>query len=191
MNESSHAFRTARDMLLNLRDDQATAVRQFRWPRLEYFNWAIDHFDEMASGNDAPALWIVEADGTEARLSFAQLAASSSRVANFLRSNGVRCGERVLLMLGNEVALWETMLGCMKLGAVVIPATALLTTEDIRDRLERGAVRHVLTAAGHVGKFKDLPGGYTRICVGPRQEGWISLDDARTDSPEFVEQYVS
>ena len=61
MNESSLAFRSARDLLLKLRDDQAAAVQQFRWPRLEYFNWAIDHFDAMAAGNDAPALWIVEA----------------------------------------------------------------------------------------------------------------------------------
>ncbi|HKB52522.1 MAG TPA: AMP-binding protein, partial [Ramlibacter sp.] len=183
-------FRTARDLLLQLRDDPAAAARQFRWPRLQHFNWALDHFDVMAAGNDAPALWIVEADGREERLSFAQLAARSSRVANFLHARGVARGDRVLLMLGNEVALWETMLACIKLGAVMIPATALLTTDDIRDRLERGAVRHVVTGAAHVAKFKALAGNYTRICVGPAQEGWTSFgaadqapDDFRPDRP--------
>jgi putative ABC transport system substrate-binding protein len=46
----------------------------------------------------------------------------------------------------------------MKLGSVVIPATALLTPEDLRDRLDRGNVRHVVTGDAHTAKFKDLAG---------------------------------
>src|SRR3954471_14075011 len=79
MTASTHTFHSARDLLLQLRDKPSDAARQFRWPRLEHFNWALDHFDAMASDNDSPALWIVEADGREQRLSFAQLAERSSR----------------------------------------------------------------------------------------------------------------
>lgn len=114
-------FLAARDFLLAHRTDYATAVRDFRWPQLSEFNWALDYFDAMAEGNAADALWIVEEDGSEQRYSFAQLAARSNQVANHLRALGVRRGERVLLMLGNDVALWETMLAAFKLGAVVIP----------------------------------------------------------------------
>ncbi|WP_303723132.1 AMP-binding protein, partial [Pseudomonas aeruginosa] len=84
--------------------------RDFRWPQLHQFNWALDYFDAMAEGNQAPALWIVEEDGSEQRYSFAELAERSNRVANHLRALGVRRGERMLLMLGNHIALWETML---------------------------------------------------------------------------------
>ena len=56
----------------------------------------------MAYGNSAPALWIVEESGAERKLSFAEMAESSSRVANWLRTQGVRRGDRILLMLGNE-----------------------------------------------------------------------------------------
>ena len=122
MTQPLTAFHQARDLLLRLRDDHAAAVDQFRWPSLAEFNWALDHFDALAKGNDAPALWIVEADGTEQRFSYAQLSMRSSQVANFLRARGVQRGDRVLLMLGNELALWEIMLAAMKLGAVVIPA---------------------------------------------------------------------
>ncbi|MBA2673340.1 AMP-binding protein [Ramlibacter sp.] len=171
-------FRAARDLLFTLRDDHAAAVRDFRWPRLEHFNWALDHFDTLAQGNDATALWIVEADGTEHRASFAQLAQRSAQVANWLHSAGVRRGDRILLMLGNEPALWETMLAAMKLGAVVIPATSLLTPDDLADRLARGQVRHVVTSTAQTSKFAQLAGGYTRICVGAAPEGWLPYADA-------------
>jgi Acyl-coenzyme A synthetases/AMP-(fatty) acid ligases len=95
----------------------------------------------------------------------------SSQVANHLRALGVQRGDRILLMLGNEVALWETMLAAMKLGAVVIPATALLTAADLRDRVVRGRVRHVVAASAHTQKFAEVDGDYTRICVGARAKG--------------------
>ncbi len=160
------AFIQARDFLLQHRSDYDTAYRDFRWPQLTEFNWALDHFDAMARGNDAVALHIVGEDGSEVKRSFAQLSARSDQVANWLRAQGVARGDRVLLMLGNELALWELMLACIKLGAVMIPATMLLTADDLRDRLERGGVRHVAVASEQAAKFAELPGSYTRITIG-------------------------
>jgi acetyl-CoA synthetase len=178
MTDSSD-FHEARDLLLALRDDHDRAVAEFRWPRLTQFNWALDHFDRIAAGNDATALWIVEADGASYRASFAELSRRSGQVANFLRGQGVARGDRILLMLGNEPALWEIMLAAMKLGAVVIPATSLLTPDDIADRLERGQVRHVVTNASQVPKFGGLAERCGRICVGPAAAGWVAYDDSR------------
>jgi acetyl-CoA synthetase len=185
-NAARDAFLSARQFLLAHRTDQPTAAREFRWPKLERFNWALDHFDAMAQGNDAPALWIVNEDGSEQKRSFRQMLERSAQVANFLRGQGVKRGDRILLMLGNEVALWESMLGAFKLGAVVIPATALLTPTDLRDRLERGGVRHVIAGTGHTPKFAELDGDYTRICVGPAQPGWLPFD-ASADEPTAFE----
>ncbi|MDE2275709.1 MAG: AMP-binding protein, partial [Burkholderiales bacterium] len=184
--DSTATFHAARDLLLRLRDDPATAVAEFRWPVLTEFNWALDHFDRIAQGNDAPALWIVGEDGSEVRRSFAQMAQRSAQVANYLRGLGVRRGDRVLLMLGNELALWELMLAAMKLGAVLIPATALLTTDDLRDRLDRGAVRHVVTASAQAAKFDPLPGVYTRIAVGAPVAGWQAYADSAQAPATFV-----
>jgi acetyl-CoA synthetase len=179
------AFLAARDLLLSLRSDQASAARQFQWPVLDRFNWAIDYFDAMASGNEAPALWIVNEDGSQQKLSFREMAERSNQVANFLRAQGVKRGDRILLVLGNEVALWESMLGAFKLGAVVIPATSLLTPDDLRDRLERGRVRHVIAGSAHTGKFAELPGDYTRICVGAAQAGWLDFADSDKEPLAF------
>lgn len=186
MNSNCQPFLAARDFLLEHRTDYATAVRDFRWPQLTEFNWALDYFDAMAQGNQANALWIVEEDGSEQRYSFQQLASRSNQVANHLRALGVRRGERILLMLGNDVALWETMLAAFKLGAVVIPATALLTPEDLRDRIERGHVRHLVVGAAHVDKFVGLGEGCSRICVGPAPDGWTPHSAASEHSEQFA-----
>ena len=182
----SAAFTRARDFLLAHRTDYDTAYRDFRWPQLTEFNWALDHFDPLARGNDATALHIVEEDGRETRRSFASLSARSDQVANWLRAQGVKRGDRVLLMLGNELALWELMLACIKLGAVMIPATMLLTAEDLRDRLERGGVKHVAVASEQAAKFADLPGRYTRITVGAAVPGWLRFEDSASAPTAFT-----
>jgi len=171
-------FRSARDFLLAHREDYATAYEKFRWPVLTGFNWALDWFDRIAEDNDDPALWIVEEDGSEARYSFADMSRRSNQVANRLRDAGVRRGDRVILMLGNQVELWETILAAMKLGAVLIPTTPLLGTADLRDRITRGRVRHVVARSDAAPRFADIPGDYTRIAVGPEVDGWLRYDEA-------------
>jgi acetyl-CoA synthetase len=187
----SQAFLRARDFLLAHRADYAAAHAGFRWPRLDEFNWALDYFDVVAVGNDALALWVVTEDGREQKFSYAQLAARSNQVANWLRGLGVRRGEHILLMLGNEPALWEVMLAAMKLGAVVIPATTLLAAADLLDRFERGDVRHVVTGSANAEKFAAIRGGYTRIVVGAELAGWHCFADSEAASEEFVADGVT
>jgi acetyl-CoA synthetase len=191
-------FRAARDLLLAQRTDYDAARAAFAWPKLETFNWAVDWFDAIAKGNDAPALHIVEESGTEAKLSYAQLSARSSQVANFLASLGAKRGDRMLLMLGNEVPLWETMLAAIKLGVVVIPATLLLSGPDLADRIARGRVRWILTNGTGLARVAEVPGdalaGVGRILAGDagRDEGgappagWTDYRDADRASDRFV-----
>lgn len=141
----SQPFLEARDFLIAHREDYAAAYAGFRWPQLDRFNWALDYFNPIAQGNDRLALWVVDEHGGDARQTFAALSERSSRVASFLRERGVRRGDRVLVMLGNVVPLWEITLALMKLGAVISPATTLLTPADLQDRIERGGIRHVIT----------------------------------------------
>jgi len=184
---AAEAFKTARDFLVTHQNDYATAHRDFLWPVLTHFNWALDWFDaELARGDSAgrPALTIVGDDA--ASLSFAELSERSSRVANGLRALGVKRGDRVLLMLGNVVPLWEVMLAAMKLGAVVIPATTLLTPNDLADRFERGRARCVITAASETAKFAGFSNDLTRIATGDAPAGWHRYDDLLAAPARFV-----
>ncbi|MFD7322654.1 AMP-binding protein [Streptomyces sp. NPDC059875] len=182
---ATERFRAARDFLLQHREDYETACEGFAWPRPDRFNWALEWFDVIAAGNDRTALHIVEEDGTETKVTFAEMAARSDRVANWLLSWGVRAGDRIIVMLGNQAELWETALAAMKLRAVVIPATPLLGPVDLRDRVERGRVRHVIVRAEDAAKFDDVPGEYTRIVVGGERSGWLSYEEASDASVRF------
>ncbi|HUC51597.1 MAG TPA: AMP-binding protein [Xanthobacteraceae bacterium] len=179
-------FVAARDLLFKHREDYARAYREFQWPKLDRFNWALDYFDVMARDNVHPALWLVDEDAGETKLSFAELSEGSNRIANALRGHGVRRGDRILVMLGNVVPLWECMLAAMKLGAVIVPATTLLTRNDLADRFARGHVRHVIASADAAAKFADLPGDYTRIVVGKAVPGWIPFEAGYSSPANFT-----
>ncbi|MDN4639855.1 AMP-binding protein [Agreia sp. PsM10] len=186
---TTEVFRAARDQLVALRDDYDTARRDFVWPDVgTRFNWAIDWFDEIARGNDAEALVIVEEDGRRTTRTFDELATRSDRLGHWLSARGVAKGDTVMLMLGNQVELWEAMLAIMKLGAVILPTTTAMGPADLIDRVERGAVRHVIVDAADAAKFDAVPGEYTRIRVGgaadaPAASDWLTFDDAFAGDP--------
>jgi acetyl-CoA synthetase len=187
-------FQEAREFLLRHRMDYDRAVADFRWPDAVPFNWAIDWFDaelaRNAQSRDRAALWIVDAaSDRETKLSFAELSRRSNRVANFLTAQGLRRGDHLLLLLGNVVPLWETMLAAIKLGVVVIPATTLLTPEELCDRLDRGRAKAVVAAQDQVAKFASLATeGLVRIAVNSpsAQDGWLAYEQ----SADFAESFA-
>jgi acetyl-CoA synthetase len=203
MTSSTDAFRAARDLLLAHRTDYDIARREFAWPDLDEFNWALDWFDVIAAEHpDRPALRIVSDDGSDVSLSFGSLSARSAQVANWLRGLGVRRGDRILLMLGNVAPLWEIILAAMKLGAVIIPASTLLQPADLVDRIARGGVRHVITDTSQVVKFHGIPGQWTRVAVeaegpgpvgspGAIAGGWHPYADAFTAPASFTPEGIT
>src|SRR3979411_2285299 len=186
-------FQEARAFLLKHRTDYESAVKGFRWPDPVPFNWALDWFDaELARASeskDRPALWIVDAGSNrETKLSFEALSRRSSQVANFLRAQGLKRGDHLLLLLGNVIPLGETMLAAMKLGVVVIPATTLLTPDELRDRLDRRPAKAGGVAPELVAQFAGLGSdNLTRIVVNApsNQEGWLPYEQA----VEFPEDF--
>src|ERR1700704_1409671 len=178
-------FQEARSFLLKHRTDYDKAVADFRWPDPVPFNWALDWFDaelaQNADSKDRPALWIVDAGSNrETKLSFAALSRRSNQGANFLRAQGLKRGDHLLLLLGNVVPLWETMLAAMKLGVVVIPATTLLTPDELQDRLDRGQAKVVVATQDQVAEVANFASDkLIRIVVdaSAAQEGWLPFED--------------
>jgi acetyl-CoA synthetase len=184
-NHATVEFRAARDRLVTLRERHEDAVESFVWPDVgDTFNWAIDWFDTIARDNPREALVIAEEDGSTARFTFDEMATRSDQVGGWLRGLGVKRGDAVMLMLGNQVELWDSMLAIMKLGAVILPTTTALGTADLIDRLTRGQVRHVIAAAADLGKFDDGPGDFTRIRVGAGSSDWLDFADAFAEPSE-------
>ncbi len=176
-------FLAARNLLLRHRTDYETAWREFRWPDLPDFNWALDWFDAyLAQGErgDNPAL-VITGEGAAAR-SFRELSERSNRVANGLARLGLGHGDRIMLMLGNIAPLWETMLAAMKLGAVIVPATTLLTEADLQERVARARVKAVVAA--DASRLAAAPEETIRI--GVNGAGGTPYESLLRASPDFV-----
>jgi len=119
----------------NMTDYEAER-RGFQLNVPEYFNFAIDVIGKWASDpNKLAMLWIGQ-NGEERHLSFAHFAERSSRAANAFAELGIRKGDSVLVMLPRFPEWWESVLGLMKIGAIPIPCTTLLTPKDIQYRAE-------------------------------------------------------
>ncbi|MFL0288108.1 AMP-binding protein [Mycobacterium sp. SMC-21] len=182
MTTNTEQYRAARDRLVASIGDYSQAVDSFSWPRLTgTFNWATDWFDVIARSPERAgqtALWITEEGGDEQRYTFAEMADRSDQVATWLQSLGVGKGDRVIVMLGNQVELWESMLAVAKLGAVVMPTTGALGPADLADRITRGGAGFVVTNATDADKFASVDGQYTGIVVGDAVPGWHRYADA-------------
>ncbi|MER7110109.1 AMP-binding protein [Streptomyces sp. NPDC000229] len=183
--EATRAFREARDVLLDHRDDLETARRLFRWPRPERFNWALDWFDTVARGNPAPALRVLSPEGRTDH-SYDTMARRADQVATWLRGLGVRRKDPLLLLLDNRVELWETMLAAIKLGAVIVPTYTTTTTAELADRVQRAGVRHVVAGSSLADRLADVPGDWTRIAVGEPRPGWVPYADSFAAPDRFT-----
>ncbi|MET0864904.1 MAG: AMP-binding protein [Nakamurella sp.] len=177
-------LRAARDFLLEHREDYQAAQDKFEWPRPRTFNWGLEWFDVIAQERpDQPALIIVEQDGSAVSRTYAELSTRSDVVAGWLQANGVNRGDRIVVMLGNQLELWEIILAAIKLGAVIIPASTLLTPADLADRVKRGDARFVIARSVDAQSFRRVPGTFIRIAVGRPIEGWIEYDDSVNGEP--------
>ena len=170
--------RAARDFLLHYREQYEVAYAGFSWPELPIYNFATDWFDGLAEENpEGIALWVI--DGTEeTKLTFADLAARSVATAHLLAELGLRRGDRMLMVLGNCVPLWELMLAAIRLGVVVIPATPQLSATDLVDRVERGEAKLLVASAAEAERFAQLSLPLGKLAVGatdsePAPEDWI------------------
>jgi len=142
----------------------------------EYFNFTTDVIDRWAETQPAaPALWCVNAaTGTEQKFTFQQLSRLSAQAANVFRSAGVRRGDRVLIMLPRVPQWWIAMLGLIRLGAVPVPGTLLLTPRDVAYRVKAAKISAVIASAEGVGKLEGFDG--VRLAVGDTPAGWIDFD---------------
>ncbi|AQP45025.1 AMP-binding protein [Tessaracoccus flavus] len=178
MSDAAAKIRLARDYLLDQRGEGDSARAGFRWPELTgSFNWAIDWFDAIGRGRHDQALWIRDEEGADEHYSYDDMVQRSDRLAAWLESHGVGKGDVVMLMLGNQVELWDMMLAVMKLGAVILPTAQALQDFDVADRVPRAGVRVAVANPADEHKFDGVA---DLICIttGPARGRWLSMTEA-------------
>ena len=147
----------------------------------EYFNFAHDVLERWARERpNGLALWCVDEDGSEYKLSFEQLAKEGRRAAHFFQTLELMRGDRVLVILPRVPQWWIAMLGLVRLGAVPIPGTPMLTSADLQYRIETAEVSAIITDAESAAKVENFDG--VRLLVGAERAGWTSFDKGVRDA---------
>ena len=153
----------------------------------------IDKFGELEP--DRPALLHVDLQENVTRFSYKQLSELSTQAANLFAAHGIKKGDRVMLVLKRNYQFWYAIIGLIKLGAVVIPATHLLTTHDFTYRFKSAGVKGVV-ATGHnpdIEKYIDeaeaeLGIKLEKFIANGSKDGWISFDEEIKQQPAVMER---
>ena len=111
----------------------------------EHFNFAYDVMDAWAEEKpDGLALLWTNDQGEEIRTTFRQLKEQSDQAASYLQTLGIGKNDPVMLILKRRYEWWVVMLALCKIGAIVIPATHMLTKHDIVYRNTRASVKAII-----------------------------------------------
>ncbi|MFF5624633.1 AMP-binding protein [Microbacterium sp. NPDC012755] len=182
---ATNTIREMRDFLFANATDYDAARAGFSWPHPDEFNFALEWFDVVAGEDpDRPAVQIVSADLSLVEWTYGQLSARSDQVAAWLTGLGIRRGDHVIVMLGNQIELWEVMLAITKIGAVSIPTSTLLSASDLAYRIEHGRARAVVTLGALAGRLDGID--TLRIGVGDGiPAGWERFADSADAPTEF------
>ncbi len=135
--------------------DTAGNLASFRIHVPQDFNFAYDVIDQIGAAEpDRMAMIWRNPEGEEHDLTFADLARLSNKAANYLLSQGVGAGDKVMVILRRHYSFWVTALALHKIGAVVIPATFMLKQHDVLYRIKAAGVKAIIATT--VGTIADI-----------------------------------
>jgi acyl-coenzyme A synthetase/AMP-(fatty) acid ligase len=162
--------------------DYAQTCRDFRWEVPEHYNFAFDVVDRWGEDAEKLAMLWVNEGGDEKRLTFRDFTVRSNQVGNTLRTMGIRQGDRILIMSPRLPEWWEAVLGIMKIGAISMPGTTLLTPKDVAYRIQSAEAVAVITDEEGALKVEQLantcPTLRLKILLGAEREGWVNYTRA-------------
>lgn len=157
----------------------------------EYFNFAYDVVDKWAEDRTKLGLIVVDNDDNVDKRTFWELKTASNRFANSLLALGIQAGDPVLIITSRIAEWWEAVLGIMKAGAVVMPATSQLTPKDIKYRVDMGQVKFVITDIANHSKFEAVreqcPQLQHLILVDGERDGWLSYHEMQATTSRYLE----
>ena len=173
-------------------------MQNFHIKDLPGFNFAYDVVDEWAriEPDRKALLWTNEA-GDVKQFTFADIKRESDKTAAYFQQLGIGRGDMVMLIMKRRYQFWFAITALHKLGAVAIPATHLLTDEDIVYRCQSASIRAIVAVGDdvvldHIQKAApDCPAVKNYISIGPKvPEGWCDFNAGIESAPPFVRPEV-
>lgn len=158
----------------------------------ENFNFGYDIVDDIAVNDpDRRAMLWCHENGEERTFTFGDIKKYSDKTANFLRSVGIEKGDAVIVILKHSYQYWFTAVALHKLGAIMIPATFMLTKHDVEYRINAATVKAAICVKDVADAFdnaEDCPSLETKIMVGDKREGWYDFNECVEAASDKLER---
>ncbi len=176
--------------------DENGILNQFELCCPENYNFAYDIIDKFGELDpDRPALLHVDLKGNETRFSYKQLSDLSSQAANLFLKLGIGKGDKVMLVLKRNYQFWYAFIGLLKIGAVIIPATHMLTTHDFTYRFTSADVKAIICTGCNpdIERYVDEAEAEEKLSLvkmvaNGKRDGWISFDEEIRKMPTHLER---
>ena len=177
--------------------DENGILKKFSIKYPDNFNFAYDIIDKYGEMEpDRRALMWVDLQGNEKLLTYGDLSKLSNRAANMFRGWGIKKGDKVMLVLKRNYQYWYAIIGLMKIGAIAIPATHMLTTKDFHYRFQAADVSGVIATAHakvahYIDEADELLGDRrlrVKAIVNGTHEGWHEFDSEIEQYPDVLER---
>ncbi len=176
--------------------DENGVLNKFELTCSDDFNFGYDIIDKYGELEpDRRALFHIDLQNNIHQFSYSQISKLSTQAANLFTANGIKKGDKVMLVLKRNYQFWIALIALIKIGAVAIPATHLLTTHDFTYRFERASVKAVVCTGDHMDIERyveeaeaEMNINVIKFIANGTKEGWISFDDEIKKMPETMER---
>ena len=173
---------------------QEDFIKNFKIEVPENFNFGYDVVDAWAAEEpDKEAILWTNDKGACIHFSYADLKKYTDQTASYFQSLGIGHGDKVMLILKRRYEFWYSIIALHKLGAVVIPATHLLTKKDIVYRCNAASIKMIVMAGEEVitkhviDAMPDSPTVERLVSIGPDMpEGFLDFHKGIDNAAPFV-----
>ena len=173
-------------------DDGILKKVTYKYP--DDYNFGYDVVDEIAREEpDRLAMIWTNPKGEERRFTFGDIKRMSDKTANYLLSHGIRKGDMVLVILKRHYQFWYTIVALHKIGAVIVPATFMLTKGDVEYRVRAASIKAAICTdmngvCDAVDSAEDIPTLETKFVVNSSREGWLQFDEGVEQASDKLER---
>ena len=165
-------------------------VKNFVWDVPEYYSIA-DVVDEHAKDRSKVAIYFEDAEGRKEKVTYWELRDESNRFGNFLRSLGMKKGDRIMVILPRLPEVFASQLGSFKIGAIVVPCPDMLRAKDIEYRANNCQAKTIIASIAsteEVEKVRDKIPVENYIVVGGERDGWLSYEREVPKQSRYLEK---
>ena len=174
-------------------DEDGNLVKlDYRYP--DNFNFGYDVVDDIAIHEpDRLAMIWTNPEGEERRFTFGDIKRLSDKAANYFLSLGIKKGDPVLTILKRHYQFWYVSVALHKIGAVMVPATFMLTKGDVEYRVRSASIKAAICTdmngvCDAVDSAEDIPTLEIKMIVNSSRDGWLQFDEGMEKASDKLER---